>query len=108
MHLRAHDVDPKPIDGKCQICHQIADKKGKTRLVHANKNHIYRLPINPEEWLWIHHSCHRKFDAPKLWTPEKRKEHSDKMKISHAKRRKERKRKHKIIKNSSQISYWLK
>ncbi len=84
IHKRAHKVDLKPVDGKCAICNKIADKKGITKLVHSNKDHTYRLPINPEEWWWIHKSCHEKYDAPetkekqkKVWTPEKRKEQAD-------------------------------
>lgn len=37
-------------------------QKGITKLVHSNKDHSYRLPINPDDWQWIHHSCHMKYD----------------------------------------------
>lgn len=76
IHDRAYKVHPKPSDGKCQICNQVADEEGKIKLVHSNKNHTYRLPINIDEWQWIHESCHLEKD----WTPERRKEHSVKMK----------------------------
>jgi len=62
IHRRAHKVDPKPIDNICQLCGKVADKDGKTKLIHSNKDHSYKLPINPNEWQWIHESCHRKFD----------------------------------------------
>ncbi len=62
-HLKAHEDDPKPEDGICAYCHNVADKKGITKLVHSNKDHSYRLPINPDEWQWIHHSCHMKYDS---------------------------------------------
>jgi len=87
IHNRAHKVDPKPVDGKCAMCHQVADKKDKTKLIHSNKDHSYRLPINPDEWWWIHESCHKEYDLPetkekmkKAWTPERKKEQSDRIK----------------------------
>ena len=76
IHYKAHKVQPKPTDDKCQLCNQVADEKGITKLVHSNKNHTYNLPINPNEWWWLHRSCHNKYD----WTPEKRKEQSEKTK----------------------------
>ncbi len=75
IHKRAHKADPKPIDNKCQLCDKVADKEGKTKLVHSNKDHTYRMPINPDEWWWIHQSCHLRYD----WTPERRKEQADKI-----------------------------
>ncbi len=125
IHRRAHKIDPKPKDGKCKICNQVADKEGKTKLVHSNKDHSYRLPINPDEWWWIHYSCHKGYD----WTPEKRKEQSERFKkmnkennpmkrpevIEKAQKTKAKNRANKSIKpvnpeviNSSQVSYWLK
>ena len=62
IHNRAHKADPKPKDGICAMCGKVANKKGKTKLVHSNKDHSYRLPINPDEWWWIHQSCHVKYD----------------------------------------------
>ncbi|KKL46957.1 hypothetical protein LCGC14_2340350 [marine sediment metagenome] len=73
IHERAHQIDPKPIDGKCEICDKVADENGKTKLVHSNKDHSYRLPINPEEWWWIHESCHKKYDGSKECIPERKK-----------------------------------
>ncbi len=90
IHYRAHKIDPKPKDGKCAICNQVADKKGITKLVHSNKDHSYRLPINPDEWWWIHDSCHKSYDA------NKRKVKSKKLKKS------------KENKYLSQVGYWLK
>ena len=62
LHFEAHIVDPKPADGICNICHQKTDKKGITKLEHSNKDHSYRLPINPDEWQWVHRSCHKVYD----------------------------------------------
>jgi len=62
IHKRAHKVDPKPEDGICELCGKVKDENGKTKLVHSNKDHSYRLPINPDEWWWIHKSCHEKYD----------------------------------------------
>ena len=97
-------------DGKCAICNQVANKKGITKLVHSNKDHSYRLPINPDEWWWIHQSCHLGYDKETTWTPERRKKQSEIMKKRSAnKSKKVKKSKTKIIKkNSSQVSYWLK
>jgi len=39
IHLRAHRIDPKPEDEKCEICGKVADKKGITKLIHSNKDH---------------------------------------------------------------------
>jgi len=38
------------------------------------------MPINPDEWQWVHQSCHIRYDVPKIWTPEKRKKQADRMK----------------------------
>lgn len=65
IHLRAHRIDPKPKDGICAYCHKIKDKYENSKLEHSNKDHFYRLPINPDEWQWIHHSCHMKYDIEK-------------------------------------------
>lgn len=62
IHLRAHEADPPPKDGICAYCHKVKDKYGKSKLEHSNKDHSYRLPINPDEWWWIHHNCHIKYD----------------------------------------------
>ena len=62
IHIRAHKIDPKPKDGICAYCHKVSDKKGITKLIHSNKDHSYNLPIVPDEWQWIHHSCHDKYD----------------------------------------------
>ena len=120
IHERAHKVDPKPKDGICRLCNKVIDKFGKTKLIHSNKDHSYRLPINPEEWWWIHESCHQKYDAPKIWTSEKRKEFGEKMKRpeviekrlktigkNKAKKKAKRLRKFKANKNKSQVAYWL-
>ena len=62
IHIRAHKADPKPKNGICAYCHKVKDKFGKTKLIHSNKDHSYKLPINPDEWWWIHKSCHDKYD----------------------------------------------
>lgn len=64
IHKRIAKTKPKPSDGKCKICHKVKDKYGKTKLVLSNlKDHHYTL--NPDEYQWIHESCHRKYDAKK-------------------------------------------
>ena len=89
IHNRIKNLKLKPDDGKCAICNQVADKKGITKLELSNiKNHQYTL--NPDDYQWSHHSCHREYDTPKIWTHEKRKEHSERAKESWTpKRRKE-------------------
>ena len=77
IHRLAHKVQSKPIDNKCQLCNKVKDKQGITKLVHSNKDHSYKLPINSNEWWWIHDSCHKKYDSPTTWTLERRKEHSE-------------------------------
>lgn len=62
IHLRAHKADPKPEDGKCSYCYKVKDKFENTKLVHSNKDHSYRLPINPDDWWLVHKSCHEKYD----------------------------------------------
>ena len=62
IHIRAHKADPPPVDGICAYCHKVKDKFRHIKLVHSNKNHSYKLPINPDEWQWIHQSCHMKYD----------------------------------------------
>jgi len=62
IHIRAHKADPKPEDGICELCGKVEDKFGKTKLIHSNKDHSYKLPINPDEWWWIHQSCHMKHE----------------------------------------------
>ena len=62
IHRRAYNVQPKPVDGKCCLCNKVKDKYGYIKLVHSNKNHTYRMPINPDEWWWIHKSCHEEYD----------------------------------------------
>ena len=85
IHNRVRNHKPLPKDGKCIICNQIADKKGRTKLILSNKEHHYTL--NPDDYQWVHMSCHSRYDI---------------------KKREEKKRKSKTIKNTSQISYWLK
>jgi len=67
IHMRAHKIDPKPKDRICELCEKIIDDKGITKLEHSNKDHSYRMPINPDEWQWIHHSCHIKYDYENNW-----------------------------------------
>lgn len=62
IHIRAHKIDPKPKNGICELCGNIVSKTGKTKLDHSNKDHSYKLPINPDEWWWIHRSCHIIYD----------------------------------------------
>lgn len=62
IHQRAHQVDLKPLDGICAICGKVKNEYGVTKLVHSNKDHTYKLPINPDEWQWVHQSCHLKYD----------------------------------------------
>ena len=86
IHRRIEKIKHKPIDKKCKICHEIADKKGITKLILSNiKKHQYTL--NPEEYQYIHESCHKRYDLletkekmKKAWTPEKKKEFSELMK----------------------------
>lgn len=63
IHGRAYRVDPKPKDGICAYCGKVTDKNSKTKLEHSNKDHSYRLPINPDDWQWVHRSCHKKYDS---------------------------------------------
>lgn len=133
IHTRIKKIKPKPENGKCEICHQIADEKGRTKLALSNiKKHHYTL--NPDDYQWAHHSCHSIYDVEEIWTPEKRKEQSEimikswtpkrKKEFSEnnpmkrpeivAKRRKNREikakklRKSKKNKHLSQVGYWLK
>ena len=62
IHNRAHKADPKPKNGICEICGKVADKNGIIKLIHSNKDHSYNLPIVPDDWQWIHYSCHKKHD----------------------------------------------
>ena len=73
IHKRIKKIKPKP--EICDICHQITDKKSITKLELSNiKNHQYTL--NPEDYQWVHKSCHLKED----WTPKRKKEYIIKMK----------------------------
>ena len=79
---------PKPTDGKCQICHQVADEKGRTKLVLSNiKNHQYTRNI--DDYQYVHSICHERYDA------KKRRSKSKENKKSRSK------------KNISQVGYWL-
>ncbi|KKM88183.1 hypothetical protein LCGC14_1261250 [marine sediment metagenome] len=74
IHNRIRKVKPKP--KVCDICHQEADKEGRTKLVLSNiKDHNYTL--NPDDYQWIHqYSCHLGYD----WTPKRKKEYGIEMK----------------------------
>ena len=63
IHDRAHEADPKPENGICEYCHKVRNENGKNKLVHSNKDHSYNLPIVPDEWQWVHRSCHVKYDV---------------------------------------------
>jgi len=65
IHQRAHKIISKPIDGICELCNNIIDRFGKIKLEHSNKDHSYKMPINPDDWQWVHHSCHFKYDYNK-------------------------------------------
>lgn len=79
LHIRIRKIKPKPADGKCEICHKVADKKDITVLELSNiKDHQYTS--NPDDYQYAHHSCHLEYDAPKKWTTKKRKEQSERMK----------------------------
>lgn len=55
---------PKSKDGKCEICHKVADKNKITKLELSNtKNHQYTRKF--DDYQWTHHSCHEKYDAEK-------------------------------------------
>ena len=46
----------------CDICHKIADKNGNIKLELSNiRNHKYT--DKPEDYQYVHISCHRKYDA---------------------------------------------
>ncbi len=63
IHRRILKLKPK--NDRCDICNKVADKKGKTKLELSNiKNHRYTL--NPDDYQWVHISCHRKYDKTYL------------------------------------------
>lgn len=78
IHIRIVKVKPKPTDGKCDICHKVKDKYSHTKLQLSNiKNHQYTL--KPDDYQWIHISCHRKYDVKGAWSSKRRKEQAKKM-----------------------------
>lgn len=68
LHYRVRRV--KLIPEVCDICHQKVDKYGKTKLVLSNmQNHQYT--DNPDDYQYVHHSCHLKYDIEKRKQNEK-------------------------------------
>ena len=50
IHKRIEKIKPKPKDGKCEICHEVIDKYGYTKLCLSNiKDQNYTL--NPDDYL---------------------------------------------------------
>jgi len=61
VHYKARTLIPKVKD-ICSICGKMVDEKGITKLELSNKNHSYNIPINPDDWQWVHRRCHFKYD----------------------------------------------
>ncbi|KKM25453.1 hypothetical protein LCGC14_1594820 [marine sediment metagenome] len=62
IHIRVRKVKPKPADGKCKLCHKIADKKGRTKLELYNITKYHHLSLNPDDYQYAHKSCHKGYD----------------------------------------------
>ncbi len=105
IHKRINKI--KPVDGKCKYCHQVADLKGRTKLELSNiKDHQYTL--NPDDYQWAHKSCHKSYD----WTPERKKEQSEKARKQWTPERKkeqsEMMKKNPPMKNPKVVKKWKK
>lgn len=62
LHSRAKKI--KLIPEVCDICHRKCDKYGCSKLELSNiKDHKYT--DNPDDYQYVHHSCHSKYDANK-------------------------------------------
>lgn len=72
IHNRIKKIKPKPENGKCELCNKVISKEKSTKLELSNKDHLYKL--NPDDYQWVHHGCHFRFDynkKPKIKTNKK-------------------------------------
>jgi len=71
LHNRVRKHKPKP--KVCEICHQKADKKSIIKLELSNiKDHQYT--DNPDDYQYVHHSCHNTYDSKKRKEKQKKSE----------------------------------
>lgn len=55
---------PLPEDDKCEICYQITNENGITKLELSNIK-VHQYTRNIDDYQWTHHSCHMIYDAEK-------------------------------------------